>query len=345
MNSSSSADVTKPLPSPVAQTARPFNAAHLSFAKRKEAQRKQQMTPLHPLVEGDHRLLRPIHRPLPGDATRESMKSKSQPGLAKSRSTFFESAFQAGREVSPAKDRIRGEAIVMTEVRTNVIVADEFSLITDLSYQLSIRYKRPVSSIVVILQHGVCMLFGGSFDPAYTMSIFALPVEFAPTKNKRNAALIQKHMERSLCVTPSRGYLRFIPLSEENVAWNGRTAAGEMEAVGEDDQHSSSKMQESRRKLSVKSLSSLKPALTNRSHAPEYTPPHCTGEGPPVPLMATVSEEEEFRLSDITNVQGMVTGKGEKPRKRPKMSRRTSFVASLFGRSKMENEPAVLATK
>jgi len=64
------------------------------------------------------------------------------------------------------------------------------------------------------------------------MSVCALSTELGPATNKRNAALIQKHMEESLGVLPSRGVLRFIPLSEENIAINGKTVAGALENVG-----------------------------------------------------------------------------------------------------------------
>ncbi|KAG7131448.1 hypothetical protein HYQ46_009682 [Verticillium longisporum] len=256
MSSSLTVDNTKSLPSPVAQTRRPSNAAQLSFAKRKEAQREEQATSLQSLMNGGHRLSsRSVSRPLPVDPTKESTKVKSQPTLAQSRSRYFEDAFQAGREVSSTKDRIRSEAVVMAEVYTNVIVGDEFNFIMDLSHQLSIRYQRPVSSIVVTLQHGGCMLFGGSFDSAYTLSISGLPIEFAPTKNRRNAALLQKYMEESLGVLPHRGYLRFVPLSEENVARDGKTVASELaETQGLGDQHgvATTLQQNTSRRLSTK---------------------------------------------------------------------------------------------
>lgn len=73
------------------------------------------------------------------------------------------------------------------------------------------------------------MLFGGTFDPAYVMRVFALPTQLQPTTNKRNAALIQKHMEEAIGVPPSRGFLRFIPTLEEHTAWNGKTLAGEID--------------------------------------------------------------------------------------------------------------------
>lgn len=76
------------------------------------------------------------------------------------------------------------------------------------------------------------MVFGGTFDPAYVLEIFALPTQLQPTTNKRNAALVQKHMEEGIGVKPSRGFLRFIPTLEENTARNGKTLAGEIEEVG-----------------------------------------------------------------------------------------------------------------
>ncbi len=86
-----------------------------------------------------------------------------------------------------------------------------------------------MSSIVLHLQHGACMLYGGTFEPAYIMTISALPSQLMPTTNKRNAALIQKHMEEAIGVKPERGFLRFVPTAEENMATNGKTMAGEID--------------------------------------------------------------------------------------------------------------------
>ncbi|RNJ55678.1 hypothetical protein D7B24_008300 [Verticillium nonalfalfae] len=357
MSSSLTGDNSKSLPSPIAQTRRPSNAAQLSFAKRKEAQREEQVTSLQSLMNDGHWVSsRSVSRPLPVDPTRESTKVKSQPTLAQSRSRYFEDAFQAGREVSSAKDRIRSEAVIMAEVYTNVIVGDEFNFILDLSHQLSIRYQRPVSSIVVTLQHGACMLFGGSFDSAYTMSISGLPIEFAPTKNRRIAALLQKYMEESLGVLPRRGYLRFVPLSEENVAWDGKTVASELaETQGLEDQHGvatilqhktsrrlSAKVKESRVRsapasLTRQSMSSLKSRSTKTNSAPDgidLIASHSMGSGPPMPLMATVCEEGESRVGGMTSNADKEDCKGEELWKSPKVGKRKSFVASFFGRSK-----------
>lgn len=88
-----------------------------------------------------------------------------------------------------------------------------------------------MSSIVIDLQHGRCMMFGGSFDPAYTLTIYALPSLVQPITNKRNAALIQNQILENLGVPPSRGYVRFVATPEEDVATDGKTIAGEMEEL------------------------------------------------------------------------------------------------------------------
>ncbi len=108
-------------------------------------------------------------------------------------------------------------------------VQDEFQFITDLSSQLSSRYQRSESSIVVTVSHSTCLLFGGSFDPAYTLTITALASQLQPVTNKRNAAIVAKAMEDNLGVGPERGLIKFQAIAEENVATNGKTIAGEIE--------------------------------------------------------------------------------------------------------------------
>ncbi|KJR88853.1 mif domain containing protein [Sporothrix schenckii 1099-18] len=220
----------------------------LSFSQR-AAQMSREPRPL--LVKGDPNLLRDIDRPPPGDpATTTTGRRRSILGapstlgpniadghlghlghLARKRSQYFEDAFATRRDAdnSPAKERVRSEALVLADVRTNVIVGDEFTIVTELSAHLALRYRRPLSSIVVTLQHGACMCFGGSFAPAYVMSVYGLPSQLQPTTNKRNAALIQRHMEETLGVPPARGHLRFVAVPEANLAYSGTTSLGHVD--------------------------------------------------------------------------------------------------------------------
>jgi hypothetical protein len=107
-------------------------------------------------------------------------------------------------------------------------VNDEYTFVSELSEHLALRYHRPVSSIVVTLQHGACILFGGSCDPAYIMTVEALACYAQAATNKRNNAMLQRHMEQALGVSAMRGFLRFVPVAEECSGWKGKTVASEI---------------------------------------------------------------------------------------------------------------------
>lgn len=172
-------------------------------------------------------------------------------------------------------------------------IKDEFSFITDFSYQLSNRYQRPVSSIAVTVNHSQCMLFGGSFDSAYTLIIHALPSLTQPTTNKRNAALIQKHIEETLGVKPARGYVRFVATPEDMVATGGRTIAGEIEDSGgnpttDETESSSRKSSKGNRRISVKVCCWSSHLPNNQSRSPELVLPWSTLEiSPSSPITPT----------------------------------------------------------
>jgi hypothetical protein len=105
---------------PAASSQAPQTRAQLSFSERK-AQKGGTQSAAH-LIEGNH-VLRPIDRAPPGDIVRKTSKSQSRADLSttKSKKNFFEDAFSA-HPGSPARERVHGDAIVMAEVKTNVIV-------------------------------------------------------------------------------------------------------------------------------------------------------------------------------------------------------------------------------
>lgn len=84
---------------------------------------------------------------------------------------------------------------------------------------------------MISLDHSACLLHAGSFEPAYILTISAIPSQVQPTTNKRNAALIQSFMADALSVSPERGIIRFVAVPEENLASNGATIAGEIERM------------------------------------------------------------------------------------------------------------------
>ncbi len=109
-------------------------------------------------------------------------------------------------------------------------IKDEYAFITKLSRHLSLRFSRPESHVMINVAHSACLMFGGSFDPAYTLTLTALPSQIQPTTNKRNAAVTQTFMTEALGVSAHRGVVKFVAIGEENLATNGQTVLGEIEA-------------------------------------------------------------------------------------------------------------------
>lgn len=70
------------------------------------------------------------------------------------------------------------------------------------------------------------------------LTISALPSQLLPTTNKRNAALLQTFLADSLGVAPARGVIRFTPIPDQDLAFNGTTVLGQIEnlqkSVGKD---------------------------------------------------------------------------------------------------------------
>lgn len=189
---------------------------------------------------------------------------------------------------------------------------DEYIFLADLSQQLSQRYHRPISSIFVTLAHSACLLFAGTFDSAYIMTVTALPSQIQPTTNKRNAALIQNFMIDSLGVPPERGVVRFVGIPEEFLATNGMTVLGEIENLRKTSSEGS--RTESSRMSTIRSRSRRTPkpqglplehGTGSKSGAGSFTPP-----------------------SNVSTKQSHLNIKTEQAKK---MSRRRSFMA-LFGK-------------
>jgi hypothetical protein len=82
---------------------------------------------------------------------------------------------------------------------------------------------------MISINHSACLLLGGSFEPTYVLTVNALSAQLQPTTNKRNAAMIQTFMTEAIGVAADRGIIRFIPISEDSLATNGTTIAGDIE--------------------------------------------------------------------------------------------------------------------
>ena len=93
------------------------------------------------------------------------------------------------------------------------------------------RFHRSIDSIFLTLDHSACLIYGGTFDPAYVLTITALPFYVQATTNKRNATLIQAFLAEILKVPEHRGIIRFVPIAEDNLATGGMTITSEVESL------------------------------------------------------------------------------------------------------------------
>ncbi|KAK4146248.1 Tautomerase/MIF superfamily [Dichotomopilus funicola] len=305
-----------------------------------------------PVAEETH-AMRTVDETLPLGRARSTSKPKPKPrtsDLARQRSkrNFFEDAFSV-HPTSPARERVHGDAIVTAEVKTNVIIRDEFAFITELAYHLSSRYQRPVSSIVITLHHGACMFFAGSFEPAYTMSVAALATQLQPTTNKRNAALIQRHMAETLGVPPERGLVRFVPVQEVHLACGGKTVAGEVEELerkggwpgtvdegecgnaggsplGAECEDGSSPLMGLKPTRTERSLTALRPP-TGNIPTPELTPPGSGDEG------VSGTPGSYFKGSPELDRAGFHHVSQPQQQQHKSARRKKSFVSTIFRRS------------
>ncbi|KAI9721818.1 MAG: hypothetical protein M1812_002154 [Candelaria pacifica] len=263
--------------------------------------------------ESEH--LRPITRGAPGDRSPKGISDRGneQHDLARQKSQFYHEAFACRDTNSSSKGRVSRDSVVMAELRTNVIIKDEYTFMGDLSSHLSTRFQRPESSILVNLNHSSCLMFGGSFDPAYVLTITALPSQIQPTTNKRNAALTQAFLHDVLGVAAERGVIRFIAIAESNLATNGQTILGEIDILDKQKQElngglkSRSGTTKSRKKKSVQPLKEF-PASPP---TPPLSSPELAMPAPPLPTEKSKIDKKSEKLH--------------------KMGRRKSFMA-IFGK-------------
>jgi len=285
------------------------------------------MSNTHRMSSEEARIFRPIERGAPGDqAIFSEFKTPEQIELAKRRSQYYGDAFAARESNSSARERISKDSMIMADVKTNVIIQDEYTFITDLSYFLSTRYQRPEASIIVTLQHSACLLFSGTFDPAYTITITALQSQLQTVTNKRNASLIQKHLEDSLGPSPERGLIKFAPIAEGNIATNGNTVAGHIDEMDKDKSEDTSNVRRSMsrnskaaQRKSIKSLKNMKIGTGNpmSTQNERNTAPSSDGPAAPMPPIPTAKTALDRQADKVQ-----------------KVGKRKSFIQTIFSGGK-----------
>ena len=96
----------------------PINSGSLSFAERKAQLARASM----PKMADADSPIGDIVTLLPGDTMPKPTRPRSRAELARQRSAYFEDVFSARPVGNPARERLRSQATIVAEVKTNVIV-------------------------------------------------------------------------------------------------------------------------------------------------------------------------------------------------------------------------------
>ncbi|KAL9016028.1 MAG: hypothetical protein Q9185_006594 [Variospora sp. 1 TL-2023] len=262
----------------------------------------------------------PFSRGSPGDAALIAMVSKDQAStdISRRKSQYYSEVFAYREPNLNPRDRVNRFSVITAEVKTNVIVKDEYTFLQDLSQHLSQRYQRPMSSIFITLNHSECLLFAGTFDSAYIITITALPSQIQPVTNKRNAVMIQTFMSELLGVTPDRGIIRFNGICEEYLATNGTTLQGEIDNLAKE---SSEDTTDNKRSNTLRSGRSRKYSRPEKLILQERSRPGTSDNLSSPPLTSP-------SLPVISREQSPLDKKAEKVQR---MGRRKSFLAMFSG--------------
>ncbi|KAF7592294.1 hypothetical protein BBP40_000425 [Aspergillus hancockii] len=164
-----------------------------------------------------------LARGLSADPTSVDVVGKSfeEEPMRQTKSQYFEDIFNTrGRELSP---KTQDFSVIVAELKLSKKVKDEESLASMISSRLAHIYQKPESSLMVTIQHDVCLRFGISQCPAYLMKVYALPYSIAPITNLRCTILIQSALRELLQIEPNRGVVLYFPVPEENFATNNVT--------------------------------------------------------------------------------------------------------------------------
>ncbi|KAF4550714.1 Hypothetical protein D9617_16g015030 [Elsinoe fawcettii] len=165
-------------------------------------------------VIDEERRLQPLVSPLhPSFAVQPAIKT---PDIA--------SGFQ-GTQLTSLNEHIQDVVPIFVELRTNVIVKDEFRLVTELSQLLARIYFCAQDGIMINVDHSACLMLASSFDPAYMLTITTTPNQLEYDINVTNTIEMQRLMHQVLSVPTHRGLVRFQSILEENVGMTGSTVA------------------------------------------------------------------------------------------------------------------------
>ncbi|KAI1435747.1 hypothetical protein GGR50DRAFT_282788 [Xylaria sp. CBS 124048] len=283
---------------------------------------------------GDH-LMRELNRLPPGD-TVGRRKTQREMELNRRRSAYFKAQLvDNDRSEDPSATLIRKEAMVVVELKTNVIVLDEVSIVEYLAQHIAEQYQRPRASVCIYLQHSACMMFSGTVDPACILTVYALPSLVQPTMNRRAALLLQQYLDAEIGIAPERCYIRFEATPETNFGTGGTTVAARLEEAERNNPLTDSPAAKPSKSRGLGIMKSVRSLGSFRAHSGSNN-----AENAPMRRSAN-NEKQTSRVATIPELpptppddqrSGEEDGQGEENEAPKRQSRRQSLRYALFGR-------------
>ncbi|KAM5542653.1 hypothetical protein V8D89_003614 [Ganoderma adspersum] len=108
------------------------------------------------------------------------------------------------------------------EIRTNVTVADPKAFVKELSKFSADNLGKPEAYIGVHLVQEQTLTFGGSFDPAFLLSITSLD-NLPPENTEKLSKAFATFIQEKLGIPHDRGYILFNDPGRANIGFQSTT--------------------------------------------------------------------------------------------------------------------------
>ncbi|KIY45470.1 Tautomerase/MIF [Fistulina hepatica ATCC 64428] len=108
------------------------------------------------------------------------------------------------------------------EIITNVKVDDTKAFIQDFSQKAAAILGKPVSYISASITHNESVSFGGTFEPAFRMTVISLG-NVNPAANIKYSKQFFQYFKDKLGISNDRGYITYIDPGNANLGYKSTT--------------------------------------------------------------------------------------------------------------------------
>lgn len=166
-------------------------------------------------------------------------------------------------------------------------------------------YHKPTHNIMIVATTDASILISGSTEPAYLISLTALPSEIASMKNLRATTMVQEFVAESLKIPANRGVVKFQSVKEDEIGTNGITIRDEIDKIeAEEKRGLSLRSRQSTRTKRGSTLPSMSEAFGVMDHSRSNTP-MLSRDGE----LEDEQDDKEKPLRNVTSAGKIMKGK------------------------------------